>query len=110
MENPSKIKNLKCSPQLPPSPHPKPTKDTLQLGRQKFIILDKNRELEPFYLNSIRPLSTDIKIDKKIKGCKSSKINLSYLNTRAFVAGNFDKSKFLSIKESLIFIYKERFI
>jgi len=100
-------KKSKMLPSASPLPHPKPTKETLQLGRQKFIILDKNRELEPFYLNSIRLLSTDIKIDKKIKGCKSFKINLSYLNTRAFVAGNFDKSEFLSIKESLIFIYKD---
>ena len=100
---------LPSAPPPPYFPHQKPAKEYLQLGRQKFIILVKNRELEPFYLNSIRLLSTDIKIDK-IKGCKCFKINLSYLNTRAFVAGNFDKSKFLSIKESLIFIYKERCI
>lgn len=100
-------KNLKL---LPPTPPPRSAKETWRLGKQKFTILVKNRELEPFYLNSIWLLSTDINIYMETKGCRCININFAYPITRAFVAGNFDKNKFLSIIESLIFIYKEIFI
>lgn len=100
-------KNLKL---LPPTPSPRSAKETWRLGKQKFTILVKNRELEPFYLNRIWLLSTDINIYMETKGCRCININFAYPITRAFVAGNFDKNKFLSIIESLIFIYKEIFI
>lgn len=38
-------KKSKMLPSASPLPHPKPTKETLQLGRQKFIILDKKKRI-----------------------------------------------------------------
>ena len=53
---------------------------------------------------------TDIKISKEINGCRCFKINLTYLNTRAFIAGISTRVSFFPSKiVSYLFIRKDLF-